>query len=353
MMEEEFVRRRGWVSHADFLDMLGASNLIPGPSSTEMAIHIGHQRAGWRGLIAAGTSFILPAMLMVMICAWAYAAFGALPRIQHMLYGIKPVIIAIVLQALWRLGRTAVKDMFLGLIALLATVAALASQKILVILLAAGFVAMLRVWSREHRAQANLAPLPIIKSLLAPASATAAALPIGLGGLFLLFLKFGAIVFGSGYVLLAFLQADLVNRLHWLTQAQLLDAVAVGQVTPGPVFTTATFIGYLLDGVPGALAATLGIFLPGFVLVAASRPLIPRVRDSKIAGAFLDGVNVAAVGLMIAVTWQLGRAAVVDSMTGGIAALSAIILIYFRINSLWLIVVGGIIGIGAGWRLGG
>jgi chromate transporter len=353
MMEEEFVRRRRWVSQADFLDMLGASNLIPGPSSTEMAIHIGHQRAGWRGLIAAGTSFILPAMLMVMICAWAYAAFGALPRIQHMLYGIKPVIIAIVLQALWRLGRTAVKDMFLGLIALLATVAALASQKILVILLAAGFVAMLRVWSREHRAQANLAPLPIIKSLLAPASATAAALPIGLGGLFLLFLKFGAIVFGSGYVLLAFLQADLVNRLHWLTQAQLLDAVAVGQVTPGPVFTTATFIGYLLDGVPGALAATLGIFLPGFVLVAASRPLIPRVRDSKIAGAFLDGVNVAAVGLMIAVTWQLGRAAVVDSMTGGIAALSAIILIYFRINSLWLIVVGGIIGIGAGWRLGG
>jgi len=353
MMEDEFVRRRRWVSQADFLDMLGASNLIPGPSSTEMAIHIGHQRAGWRGLIAAGTSFILPAMLMVMICAWAYAAFGALPRIQHMLYGIKPVIIAIVLQALWRLGRTAVKDMFLGLIALLATVAALASQKILVILLAAGFVAMLRVWSREHRAQANLAPLPIIKSLLAPASATAAALPIGLGGLFLLFLKFGAIVFGSGYVLLAFLQADLVNRLHWLTQAQLLDAVAVGQVTPGPVFTTATFIGYLLDGVPGALAATLGIFLPGFVLVAASRPLIPRVRDSKIAGAFLDGVNVAAVGLMIAVTWQLGRAAVVDSMTGGIAALSAIILIYFRINSLWLIVVGGIIGIGAGWRLGG
>jgi chromate transporter len=353
MMEEEFVRRRGWVSHADFLDMLGASNLIPGPSSTEMAIHIGHQRAGWRGLIVAGTSFIVPAMLMVMVCAWAYVAFGALPPIQRVLYGIKPVIIAIVLQALWRLARSAVKDMLLAVIALLAVAAALASRNILVILLAAGFAAMLQGWSRERVAHANPAALFTIKSLLAPAAAAVATVPVGLSGLFLLFLKFGSVIFGSGYVLLAFLQADLVNRLHWLTQAQLLDAVAVGQVTPGPVFTTATFIGYLLGGIPGALVATLGIFLPGFLLVAASRPLIPRIRGSKVAGAFLDGVNAAAVGLMIAVTWQLSRAAMVDSLTGAIAALSALFLIYFRISSAWLILAGGFIGLIAKRWLGG
>ena len=352
MMEEEFVRRRGWVSHADFLDMLGASNLIPGPSSTEMAIHIGHQRAGWRGLIVAGVSFILPAMLMVIVCAWAYAAFGALPPIQRVLYGIKPVIIAIVLQALWRLARIAVKDVLLAVIALLATAAALTGWNILVILPAAGFVTMLQAWSRK-RVAGNLAPLSAIKLLLAPATTAVAAVPIGLSALFLLFLKFGAVIFGSGYVLLAFLQADLVDRLHWLTQAQLLDAVAVGQVTPGPVFTTATFIGYLLGGIPGALVATLGIFLPGFLLVAASRPLIPRIRASKIAGAFLDGVDVAAVGLMIAVTWQLSRAAVVDSLTGGIAALSALFLIYFRISSVWLILAGGFIGLIVKRWLGG
>ena len=351
MMEEEFVRRRGWISRADFLDMLGASNLIPGPSSTEMAIHIGHQRAGWRGLIVAGTSFVLPAMLIVMVCAWAYSAFGALPRIQRVLYGIKPVIIAIVLQALWRLARTAVKDMFLAAIALIATVAALAGGNVLVVLLVAGLVATLQAWSRERFACANLGPLSI-QSLAATTAAAPAAVPIGLGGLFLLFLKFGAVIFGSGYVLLVFLQADLVNRLHWLSQAQLLDAVAVGQVTPGPVFTTATFIGYLLGGVTGALVATVAIFLPGFLLVAASRPLIPRIRGSKIAGAFLDGVNVAAVGLMIAVTWQLSRAAVVDSLSASVAGLSALLLIYFRMNSVWLIVAGGFIGITAGWWLG-
>jgi chromate transporter len=351
MMEEEFVRRRGWVSNADFLDMLGASNLIPGPSSTEMAIHIGHQRAGWRGLIVAGTAFILPAMLIVMACAWAYVAFGGLPRIQRLLYGIKPVIIAIVLQALWRLARTAVKDPFLAVIALFATVGALMNRNILAILLVAGFVGTLQAWSRQRPACASLAPLPTIKLLLAPA--TAAAVPVGLGALFLLFLKFGGIIFGSGYVLLVFLEADLVNRLHWLSQAQLLDAVAVGQLTPGPVFTTATFIGYLLGGVAGALVATFGIFLPGFLLVAASRPLIPRIRSSPLAGGFLDGVNVAAVGLMLAVTWQLSRAAVVDSLTAGIAALSAILLIYFQIGSVWLIFAGGLVGTAIGWWLGG
>jgi chromate transporter len=346
MMEEEFVRRRGWVSHADFLDMLGASNLVPGPSSTEMAIHIGHQRAGWRGLIVAGVCFILPAMLIVMACAWAYVAFGSLPQVQSVLYGVKPVIIAVVMQALWGLGRTAIKNGFLLAVGLLATATAIAGGNVLAILLAAGLVTVFQAWIKERRLSANLLALPMpAKSLMASTPMLAAAVPISLSGLFVVFLKFGAVIFGSGYVLLAFLQADLVDRLHWLTQAQLLDAVAVGQVTPGPVFTTATFIGYLLGGLRGAVFATAGIFLPGFLFVAASRPLIPRIRRSKIAAAFLDGVNVGAVALMIAVTWQLGRAALVDFPTGAIAALSAAVLIYFRINSAWLIFAGGLGGL--------
>jgi chromate transporter len=341
MMEEEFVRRRAWVSGADFLDMLGASNLIPGPSSTEMAIHIGHQRAGWRGLAVAGICFILPAMLMVMVFAWAYTRFGSLPEIQSGLYGVKPVIIAVILQALWGLSRAAVKNVFLAVVGLAATVAALAGLNVLVVLLAAGCVAIARVVIRESRLSSHPASL----AFLLPSSALSVAVPASLSGLFLVFLKFGAVIFGSGYVLLAFLQADLVTRLHWLSQAQLLDAVAVGQVTPGPVFTTATFIGYLLGGVPGAVIATIGIFLPGFLFVAASRPLIPRIRASKMAGAFLDGVNVGAVALMIAVTWQLSRAALVDLPTAAIGMASAIGLICLRLNSVWLLGGGALLGL--------
>jgi len=354
MMEEEFVRRRAWVSHADFLDMLGASNLVPGPSSTEMAIHIGHQRGGWRGLIIAGVCFILPAMLIVMACAWVYATFGSLPQAQSVLYGIKPVIIAVVLQALWGLGRTAIKNGFLVAVGLLATAAAIAGGNVLAILLVAGLVTVFVAWIKERRLSGNLLALPMpAKFLMASTPVLAAAVAISRSALFVVFLKFGAVIFGSGYVLLAFLQADLVDRLHWLTQAQLLDAVAVGQVTPGPVFTTATFVGYLLGGVRGAVVATAGIFLPGFLFVAASRRLIPRIRRSKMAAAFLDGVNVGAVALMIAVTWQLSRAALVDFLTGDIAALSAVVLIYFRINSAWLVFAGGLIGLIASlWSAG-
>jgi chromate transporter len=349
MMEEEFVRRRAWVSSADFLDMLGASNLVPGPSSTEMAIHIGHQRAGWKGLIVAGACFIAPAMLIVTACAWAYVTFGSLPQVQSVLYGVKPVIIAVVLQAMWGLARGAVRNALLAMIGLLATGAAFAGGNVLAILVAAGLVALVRACFSERTTSLSLAALPT-KSLLAATAPLATATPVALWGLFLIFLKFGAVIFGSGYVLLAFLQADLVSRLHWLTQAQLLDAVAIGQVTPGPVFTTATFIGYLLAGVPGAAIATVSIFLPGFVFVAATRPLIPRIRGSRVAGAFLDGVNVGAVALMIAVSWQLGRAAVVDLLSAGIAALSAGVLIYLRINSVYLICAGALLGFARmGW----
>jgi chromate transporter len=344
MMNEEFVRRRHWVTDEEFLDMLGASNLIPGPSSTEMAIHLGHQRAGWRGLAVGGICFILPAMILVMACAWAYTTFGTLPQLQGVLYGVKPVIIAVILQALWGLARTAIKGWFLAALALLATESALAGGNVLIILLAAGLVTVFEAWIKEGGPSAKLVAVPMTEFLFAPTAGLAAAVSISMSGLFLVFLKFGAVIFGSGYVLLAFLQADLVHRLHWLTQAQLLDAIAVGQVTPGPVFTTATFIGYLLGGVPGAIVATVGIFLPGFFFVAASRPLIPRVRQSRIARAFLDGVNAGAVALMVAVTWQLSRAALVDLLTDGIAALSAVVLIYFRINSAWLILVGALVG---------
>jgi chromate transporter len=350
MMEEEFVRRRGWVSPDEFLDMLGASNLVPGPSSTEMAIHIGHRRAGALGLAVAGICFIVPAMLIVMGTAWAYVTYGALPQVQGVMYGVKPVVIAIVVQALWRLGRSAIKNWMLATVAALATASALAGLSPLLVLVAAGAIAaaISTVRARAAATASMLLAAPALRRglrLYAPTVAAAALVPLSLLGLFLFFLKVGAIVYGSGYVLLAFLQADLVDRLHWLTQSQLLDAVAIGQVTPGPVFTTATFIGYLLGGATGAIVATVAIFLPAFGFVALSRPLLPRIRRSPLAAPLLDGVNAGAVALMLAVTWQLGRAAIVDVPTSLLAALSAALLIFTRINSVWLIGSGALAGL--------
>jgi chromate transporter len=350
MMEEEFVRRRGWLSHAEFLDMLGATNLIPGPNSTEMAIHIGHQRAGWKGLVVGGVCFIVPAMLIVMAAAWAYVRFGSLPQFQGIMYGIKPVVVAIILQALWRLAPTAVKSGILAVVGSIAVVAAMLGASPLTILFGAGVVvaATARINRRPPSAAFAVVPAPRwagIAAAVKGAAGAAAIVPFSLAGLFLFFLKVGAVLYGSGYVLLAFLQTDLVDRLHWITQSQLLDAVAVGQVTPGPVFTTATFIGYLLGGATGAVVATIAIFVPGFIFVAASRPLIPRIRRSMIAGAFLDGVNVGALALLAAVTLQLGRAALVDVTTTAVAAISAPLLIYSRVNSAWLIFAAGMAGL--------
>jgi chromate transporter len=349
MMEEEFVRRRGWLSHAEFLDMLGATNLIPGPNSTEMAIHIGHRRAGWKGLVVGGACFIVPAMLIVMAAAWTYVRFGSLPQFQGIMHGIKPVIVAIILQALWRLVPVAVRSAFLAGVGLIAVAGAMLGAGPLTILFGAGAVTAATAWidrgSRsESQASISATGWPGIVAMLKGASAAASA-PFSLLGLFLFFLKVGAVLYGSGYVLLAFLQTDLVDRLHWITQSQLLDAVAVGQFTPGPVFTTATFIGYLLDGPAGAIVATIAIFVPGFIFVAASRPLIPRIRRSMIAGAFLDGVNVGALALLAAVTLQLGRAALIDVVTVAIAAISVALLIFSRINSAWLIFAAGIVGL--------
>lgn len=346
MLRDEAVTRRGWVTDEHFLDLLGATNLIPGPNSTEMVMHIGHVRAGWRGLIVAGACFILPAALIVLGLAWAYVAYGTTPAAEWLLYGVKPVIIAVVAQALWGLGKTAVKGALLAAIGLAALALALAGVDELALLVAGGLLVMIvRNLGRIRRDAPPLAALlPIAGG--APAWLGMAAAPaVDLGLLFLIFLKIGAVLYGSGYVLLAFLRTDFVVRLGWLTDQQLLDAVAVGQFTPGPVFTTATFIGYLLGRVPGAVLATVGIFLPSFVFVAAVNPLVPRMRRSPWLGALLDGVNVAALGLMAAVTWQLGRAAVLDWLTGLLALLAAFLLFRFKVNSAWLVLGGGLIGL--------
>jgi len=346
MMREELVRRRRWVSDAQFIDLLGLTNLIPGPNSTEMAIHLGYLRAGAWGLVLGGVCFIVPAMLIVMALAWAYVRWGGLPVATGVLYGVKPVIIAIVLQAMWGLARTAVRGPLLAGAFVVAAALALAGVHELLVLFGAGGVAALVVPRRRAVAGAVAA-----LAWATPARVMAAAAAAGgvtLGTMTLVFLKIGAVLYGSGYVLLAFLRADFVERLGWLTDRQLLDAVAVGQVTPGPVFTTATFIGFLLAGWTGAVLATVAIFLPSFVFVAASRPLLPRLRGSRRAAAFLDGVNVAALGLMAAVTWQLGRAAVVDPLTAALALAAAVLLVRTRVNSVWLLAGGGALGLA--WR---
>ncbi|HLV78621.1 MAG TPA: chromate efflux transporter [Chthonomonadaceae bacterium] len=354
MMEAEVVRRRRWLTREQFLDLIGASSLIPGPSSTETAIFIGYLRAGWMGLVLGGLCFILPAALMVMLLAWAYVRFGHLPQVAGILYGVKPVIIAVIAQALWLLGRAALKTRFLAAVGLSALVLSALNLAPLAVLFGAGMVTAgergiaLRGAARQS-AKPLVALLAVIAFLvtlpLALRAYTAGTPAVGLPSLFLIFLKIGSIVYGSGYVLLAFLRADLVARTHWLSSAQLLDAVAVGQVTPGPVFTTATFIGYMLYGPRGALAATVGIFLPAFLLVAVSGPLLPRLRQSEIVGAFLDGVNAAALALMAVVTWQLGRAAIVDALTGALALASLLILLRFRLNSAWLVLAGALAGL--------
>jgi chromate transporter len=372
MMEDEVVRRRGWLTREEFLDYLGATNLIPGPNSTELAIHIGNARAGWRGLLVAGACFILPASIIVGVIAWAYARFGTLPAAAGLLYGVKPVVIAVVLQALLGLGRTALKTGLLVALGIASAAAAALGVNELAILLVAGtLMALVRAIERWRDGQAGGRPRSARALLLAApvrlraafenalmhrdtGARGAAAGAIAVSGsvasfslwtLFGVFVKIGAVLFGSGYVLLAFLHADLVERLRWLTERQLLDAVAVGQFTPGPVFTTATFIGYVLGGAPGAAIATIGIFLPAFVFVALSGLLLPRLRKSPTTRAVLDGVNVASLALMGVVTWELGRAALIDPVSIGMAALSTLLLFRFRVNSAWLILGGAMIGL--------
>jgi chromate transporter len=342
MMHDETVKRRQWLSDQEFLDLVGATNLIPGPNSTEMAIHIGFLRAGWRGLIVGGACFIVPAMLIVLLLAWVYVRFGATPQAEWLLYGIKPVVIAIIIQALWSMGQKAVKGLLTAAVTVIVIVLYFVGINEIALLFAGGLIVMLGKNYRRLKGRlwgALMIPMSGVGILSQVATS------FNLPSLFLIFLKIGAVLYGSGYVLLAFLRADFVVRLGWLTDQQLLDAVAIGQVTPGPVFTTATFIGYVLGGIPGALLATLGIFLPSFVFVAISNPLIPRIRNSAWVSSLLDGVNAASLGLMAAVTWQLGRASLTDPLTILVALGSFVLLIWFKVNSTWLVTGGGLIGL--------
>jgi chromate transporter len=341
MMQDEVVDRREWFSRQRFLDLVGASNLIPGPNSTELAIHIGYERAGWAGLLVAGSSFILPAMFIVMGFAWAYVEYGSTPTGEALLYGVQPVVIAIVAHALARLAPTAARNWLLRGVVIAAIALFLMGVNELLILFGLGLLVMVLEGTARFGfgAMHLFFPLPLAVLAQDPDS------PVALDRLFLVLLKIGAVLYGGGYVILAFLQNDFVERLGWLTQQQLIDAVSVGQVTPGPVFTTATFIGYVLKGVPGALLATLAIFLPSFFFVAVSHRYIERMRSSRWFSGLLDGVNAAAVGLMAGVTIQLAREAIVDSITLIVAAAALLLLIAARINSAWLILAGGAIGL--------
>lgn len=338
LFREEFVVRRKWLTDEAFLDLLGATNLIPGPNSTEMAIHIGFLRAGTTGLIAAGVGFTLPAVLMVLGIAWLYVEYGSTPQATWLLYGIKPVMIAIILQALWNLGRKAIQSLLTIILAIVCVFLYFLGVNEILILFAAGLTFMLiRTWNRLRGVNLSIL-LPLLSpSLIVPAS-------FKMSTLFLIFLKIGSVLYGSGYVLVAFLRADLVERFGWLTEQQLIDAIAIGQMTPGPLFTTATFIGYVLGGMPAALLATLGIFLPSYIFVAISNPVIPRLRQSVWAGNLLDGVIVASLGLMAAVTFQLGTAALIDVPTLTIFLISAVLLFRYRLSSTWLIFGGALTG---------
>ena len=362
MMEHEVVTRRGWMTREEFLDLLGATNLAPGPNSTKMALFIGHARGGWPGFLVAGLGFVLPATLLVTGFAWAYVRFGSRPAFPHFFEGIKPVVLALIAHALVSLGRTAVKNRFFLALGLAALAASFFVHELVLLLVAGcisvGVMAFEDLLGKGKMSAAAPAPperdggagppAPSKKSSLLFLPLFSLGVPLSsfsLTSLFLFFLKTGAVLFGSGYVLLAYLKADLVERWHWLTSAQLLDAVAVGQFTPGPLSSTATFIGYVLGGLPGAAVATLGIFLPAFALVAVMGPFVSRLRQSRPLGAFLDGVNVAALALMGYVTLQFARPALTNGPTVVLFLASIAILASVRINAAWLVLAGGILGV--------
>ena len=376
MLEDEAVTRRKWLSREHFLDLVGATNLIPGPNSTEMMIHIGYQRAGWPGLLAAGISFVLPAVLLTTALAWAYVKFGMLPAVQPFLMGIKPAVLAVILGALWRLGRTASKPkaatqtrIALGIIGGAVAAAVLLGAPEIWSLAAGGVLGMFALraaggWSGAAALLAlpigrftppwgEVAPTTHLKTVLhapllergALAVLAAAAVPaLSLGALGLFFLKVGSVLYGSGYVLVAFLEGELVHEYGWLTQQQLLDAIAIGQFTPGPVLSTAAFIGYVLAGVPGAAISAAAIFAPSFVFVAILNPIVPRLRRSAWMAAFLDAVNVSAVGLMAAVLLRLTTDVVTAWPAALVALLAAAAVLRWRVAAAWVVIGGGLLG---------
>jgi chromate transporter len=339
MMEERFVRRRAWVTRERFVDLVGAVNLLPGPSSTELAIYLGEIRGGMPGLIVAGICFILPAAVLVGALAWAYLRFGAVPQVAGLLFGIKPVVVALIAQAVWNLARTALKSTALAILAVCVVAFAAWGVHALLLLVGAGIL-----WMADREGKELAKTRAAIFGFVSAGGAGAGS-AIGAISVFFYFLKIGAVLFGSGYVLLAVLRGDLVAKLHWLSDAQLLDAIAVSQATPGPFFTVATFIGYLLAGWRGAALATLGMFLPAFVYVGITAGFLPRLRKSPVASAFLDGVNAAAVALMAYVGWQFARASLTNMPAVVLAVVSAVLVFYYKVNSAWLVLGGAMAGI--------
>ncbi len=343
MMRQEFVVKKKWVSEETFLDYLGVANLVPGPNATELAILIGFNHAGWPGMLLAGICYILPAMLTVLVLAWAYVQFGALPQMEGMLYGIKPVVVAIILSAMWGMLKPRLRN-YPGLGIVLAVFAAYLVGVGPMLLLLAGGLAM---WGIQQIQQGNQVTGWLPLWLSAPWAALQAAVEqnaFSLTRLFWVFLKAGAVMFGSGYVLLAFIHEDLVLRLGWLTEIQLVDAIAVGQVTPGPLSTTATFVGYLLGGVPAAVLATFAMFLPSFVFIAIVFFAVRKLRESAQFAGLIDGINFAALGLMAGVTWEIAGSALVDPLTYGIAAAALFLLLRYEVGAPWLILGGAVLG---------
>jgi chromate transporter len=337
MMEEEVVRKRKWMSHQHFLDLIGATNLIPGPNSTEMAMHIGQERAGWKGLVVAGCCFIMPAVIITGLFAWLYQQYGQLPQVQHFIYGIKPAIIAVLVATMINLAKPAVKNAVLAVIGVFCFAAVLAGMNEIAVLFGAGVVGIfLQLVRRGSDKMKSLLFLPLLQvNVLSDASSMK---------IFFIFLKIGAILYGSGYVLFAFLDAELVAK-GWLTKQQLIDAIAVGQFTPGPVFSSATFIGWQINGLPGAIAATLGIFLPSFLFVALLNPLIPKLRSSKIFSAFLDAVNVASIAIILAVIIEMSKETLLDWRTVLIAVISFAVTFHFKkLNTAFVIFGGALLG---------
>ncbi|MBN1679261.1 MAG: chromate efflux transporter [Anaerolineae bacterium] len=337
MMRDETVERRKWLDEQHFLDLLGATNLIPGPNASEMSMHLGYVRAGWPGMLAGGIGFLFPAMAISLGLAWAYEAYGSTPAAGWLMYGIKPVIIPLILLALWKMSQKAVQDRLTATTGLVTLGLYFTGINFVGLLLGGGLAVML---IRNAAALRDSRHLPILLPLIGPGLAAAAGSSFSLGKLFLIFAKIGLLLYGSGYVLFAFLKADLVDGYGWLTEQQLIDAIAIGQMTPGPLSSSATFIGYVLGGLPGALIATAGLYLPAFIVVAVSNPLIPRIRDSAWASGFLDGVNVAALGLMAAVTCELAYAAFEDTFTVLVGAAAAVLLLRGNVSSAVLVMFG-------------
>ncbi len=347
LMHHEVVTRRKWIDDQRFLDLMSATMLLPGPNATEIASHLGLIRAGWPGLIAAGGLFILPGMAAILAVAWAYVKYGSLPEVSWVLYGVKPAVIAIIIQAVWSLGRKGLKGPLSASVGIAALALYLVGfDEIALLFAGAAVVLLVRSGSRFiRRGSGAVLTFPLLLKM--PVTAiSGSAIAFSQSTLFLTFLKIGATLFGSGYVLVAFLKSNFVERLGWLTNAQVIDAIAVaGQMTPGPVFTSATFVGYILGGWPSALLATLGIFLPSFLLVGLLSRVLPFVRQSQWAAAFLDGINAASLGLMTAVAIQLGRVVLVDIFTIALTVCALFLVFRYKASSVWLVLGGGLLGV--------